>query len=80
MGQDLAKRHAAEQALLPGQRGRVVQLRAPGFHDPSEVHTARTDAFAIAAHQAQLQVLAIGVGGLDAPLVERLNQVNAAAR
>src|SRR6266851_2009241 len=44
------------------------------------MHAARTDAFAVAAHQTLLDVLAVRRVGLDAPLIQRLDEVDAAAR
>ena len=72
--------NASKQALAPGQRRALVQLGAACLHDAAKVDAARTDALAVATHQAELEVLAVRRVGLDASLVQRLNQVDASAR
>src|SRR5262245_30353470 len=80
MRQQLIERDATTGALEPRQLGALVQLRPPGLHDAAERHAAGTDALAVATHQTQLEVLAVRRRRLDAALVERLNEVDTAAR
>ena len=57
-----------------------MQLGAAGLHDAAEVHAAGTHALAVAAHQALLNVLAVRRVGLYSSLVQRLDEMDAAAR
>src|SRR5436305_12498836 len=62
---------------LPERSGRLrVELRAAGLHDAAERHATRADTLAVAAHQAQLEVLLVGGRGLDPALVKSLDQVD----
>jgi hypothetical protein len=80
MRQQFRKGQSAENTFSDREFRSRVEVGAASFHDPSEVHSARTDAFAVAAHEALLDVLAVRRVWLDAALAQRLDQMDPTAR
>src|SRR5579859_6204264 len=80
MWENVDEREMAKQALPPRERGARVELGAAGLHNAAEVHAARTHAFAVATHEAKLEVLSKRGRRLDATLVQRGDEVDATAR
>src|SRR5207248_6179761 len=80
MRQQIDKRDAPEQSIRQGKRGALVQLSPASLHDAAEMDATRAHAFAIATHQALLEVCAVVRVRLDASFVQRLDEMDATTR